>query len=51
MLRHLGLDPALDLVRAGHSVRLERHVRPGVFLGAERVLDADEAGVGDGGVG
>ena len=51
MLRDLALHPLLDFFRTRRAFRLEQHVRPGVFLGAEGVLQADDAHVVNGRVG
>ena len=51
MFRKLALDPLLYLLFARRSFGVECDVRTGVFLGTEGFLDADDAGIGDGGVG
>ena len=51
MFRDLGLDPLLNLPLARRPLGLELDVASGMFLGAEGLLAADDAGGGDGRVG
>ena len=51
VFRNLTLDPFLYLSLARGSFGVEQDVGTGEFLGAEGVLDTDDARVGDGGMG
>ena len=51
VLRDFGLDPLFNLSLARRALGVELDVGSGMFLGAEGFLHADDATVGDGGVG